>query len=81
MRTIITMRVSYADGDPKADELLEALADLDDEGMFPTGADIKTEFDYEWVEVTCVDCKVVHRHKLLACNRNAPRTFSKLENI
>jgi len=50
MRTIVTMRVEYADGDPKADELLEALTDLDNDGLFPTGADIRTEFDYEWVK-------------------------------
>ncbi len=40
------MRVVFDNGDPAADILLEALDDLDNDGLFPTGADIRTEFDY-----------------------------------
>tara|TARA_R100001244_G_C5119250_1_gene123086 strand:- start:201 stop:329 length:129 start_codon:yes stop_codon:yes gene_type:complete len=40
------MRVVFDNGDPAADILLEALDDLDSNGLFPTGAAIKTEHDY-----------------------------------
>ena len=46
MKTIVTMRVEF-DIDSQADTLLEALADLEnDHDMFPEGADIQTEYDY-----------------------------------
>jgi len=46
MKTIVTMRVEF-DKDSQADTLLEALADLEnDHDMFPEGADIQTEYDY-----------------------------------
>jgi len=47
MKTIITMRVVF-DKEEEADTLLEALTDLDNDGLFPTGADIRTEYDYQW---------------------------------
>ena len=45
MKTIITMRVVF-DNEEEADTLVEALTDLDNDGLFPTGADIKREYDY-----------------------------------
>jgi hypothetical protein len=45
MKTIILMRVEF-DKESQADTLVEALDDLDDNGLFPTGADIKREYDY-----------------------------------
>jgi hypothetical protein len=47
MKTIVTMRVVF-DKEVEADTLLEALTDLDNDGLFPTGADIRTEYDYQW---------------------------------
>ena len=47
MKTIITMKVVF-DKESQADTLVEALADLDDDGLFPTGADIKRSYDYQW---------------------------------
>ena len=47
MKTIVTMRVVF-DKESEADTLLEALTDLDNDGLFPTGADIRTEYDYQW---------------------------------
>ena len=47
MKTIITMRVVF-DKEEEADTLVEALTDLDNDGLFPTGADIRTEYDYQW---------------------------------
>ena len=47
MKTIITMRVVF-DKEEEADTLLEALTDLDNDGLVPTGADIRTEYDYQW---------------------------------
>jgi hypothetical protein len=44
-KTVVTMRVVF-DNAEEADMLLEALTDLDNDGLFPTGADIKTEYDY-----------------------------------
>jgi len=45
-KTVVTMRVVF-DNAEEADMLLEALTDLDNDGLFPTGADIKTEYDYD----------------------------------
>ena len=45
MKTIVTMQVVF-DKEEEAGTLLEALDDLDSDGLFPTGADIRTEFDY-----------------------------------
>jgi len=45
MKTIITMQVVF-DNEEEADTLVEALTDLDNDGLFPTGADIKREYDY-----------------------------------
>jgi len=36
------------DNEEEADTLVEALTDLDDAGLFPTGADIKRSYDYQW---------------------------------
>ncbi len=47
MKTIITMKVVF-DKESQADKLVEALADLDDGGLFPTGADIRRSYDYQW---------------------------------
>ena len=47
MKTIITMQVVF-DNEEEADTLVEALTDLDDAGLFPTGADIKRTYDYQW---------------------------------
>ena len=47
MKTIVTMRVVF-DKESEADTLLEALTDLDNDGLFPTGADIRTDYDYQW---------------------------------
>jgi len=47
MKTIITMQVVF-DNEEEADTLVEALTDLDDAGLFPTGADIKRSYDYQW---------------------------------
>ncbi len=47
MKTIITMQVVF-DTEEEADTLVEALTDLDDAGLFPTGADIKRTYDYQW---------------------------------
>ena len=47
MRTVVTMRVEF-DNAEEADMLLEALTDLDNDGLFPTGADIKRSYDYQW---------------------------------
>ena len=47
MKTIVTMRVVF-DKEEEADTLIEALTDLDNDGLFPTGADIRTEYDYQW---------------------------------
>ena len=41
------MKVVF-DKESQADTLVEALADLDDDGLFPTGADIKRSYDYQW---------------------------------
>jgi hypothetical protein len=64
MKTIITVRTEF-DSEEEADTFVDAISNLDDEGMFPTGAAVQRDFDYEWVEVTCNDCKVVHRHRKL----------------
>jgi hypothetical protein len=45
MKTTVIMRVEF-DNAEEADMLLEPLTDLDNDGLFPTGADIRTEFDY-----------------------------------
>tara|TARA_Y100000310_G_scaffold82341_1_gene78954 strand:+ start:1327 stop:1470 length:144 start_codon:yes stop_codon:yes gene_type:complete len=45
MKTTVTMRVEF-DNAEEADTLLEALDDLDSDGLFPTGADIKMEYDH-----------------------------------
>ena len=46
MKTIVTMRVEFTK-EVDADKLLDALADLEnDHDMFPEGADIQTEYDY-----------------------------------
>ena len=46
MKTIVTMRVEFTK-EVDADKLLDALADLEnDHDMFPVGADIQTEYDY-----------------------------------
>ena len=47
MKTIITMQVVF-DTEEEADTLVEALTDLDNDGLFPTGADIKRSYDYQW---------------------------------
>ena len=47
MKTIITMRVVF-DKEEEADTLVEALTDLDNDGLSPPGADIKREYDYQW---------------------------------
>jgi hypothetical protein len=47
MKTIITMQVVF-DTEEEADILVEALTDLDNDGLFPTGADIKRSYDYQW---------------------------------
>ena len=47
MKTIVTMRVVF-DKEEEADTLVEALTDLDNDGLFPTGADIRTAYDYQW---------------------------------
>ena len=45
MKTIITVKAVF-DDESDADVFVDGLASLDDEGVFPTGADIKREFDY-----------------------------------
>jgi hypothetical protein len=40
MTTTITVKVIY-DNEDEADLFLDALSNLDDEGLFPTGADIR----------------------------------------
>ena len=47
MKTIITMQVVF-DKESQADKLVDALDELDDNGLFPTGADIKRSYDYQW---------------------------------
>ena len=47
MKTIITMKV-VLDKERQADTLVEALDELDDNGLFPTGADIRRSYDYQW---------------------------------
>ena len=47
LKTIITMQVVF-DTEEEADTLVEALTDLDNDGLFPTGADIKRSYDYQW---------------------------------
>ena len=42
--TEVTMRVLFEDED-EATELLNALGELEDEGHFPTGADIKINYN------------------------------------
>ena len=46
MKTIVTMRVEFTK-EEDADNLLEALADLEnDQDAFPEGADIRKKYDY-----------------------------------
>ena len=45
MKTIITVRTVF-DSEEEADTFVEALADLDDDGVFPSGADVQREFEY-----------------------------------
>ena len=47
MKTIITMKVVF-DKESQADTLVEALDELDYNGLFPTGADIRRSYDYQW---------------------------------
>jgi len=47
MKYIITMKV-VLDTEEQADDILNALSDLDDDGLFPTGADIRRDIDYQW---------------------------------
>ena len=47
MKTIITIQVVF-DKEKEADRLIDAISNLDDEGMFPTGADVRKTFDYQW---------------------------------
>ena len=47
MKTIVTMRVEF-DKESQADKLVDALKELDDNGLFPTGADIRRSYDYQW---------------------------------
>ena len=47
MKTIITMKVVF-DKVSQADTRVEALDELDDNGLFPTGADIRRSYDYQW---------------------------------
>ena len=51
MKTIITMQVVF-DTEEEADTLVEALTDLDNDGLFPMGADIKRSYDYQWASVS-----------------------------
>ena len=46
MKTIITMQVVF-DTEEEADTLVEALTDLDNDGLFPTGADITRSYEYQ----------------------------------
>ena len=47
MKTIITIQVVF-NKEKEADRLIDAISNLDDEGMFPTGADVRKTFDYQW---------------------------------
>ena len=47
MKTIITVQVVF-DDESEADVFVDGLASLEDEGVFPTGANIKREYDYQW---------------------------------
>ena len=47
MKTIITVRAVF-DDESEADVFVDGLASLEDEGVFPTGANIKREYDYQW---------------------------------
>ena len=46
MKTIITVQVVF-DDESEADVFVDGLASLEDEGVFPTGANIKREYDYQ----------------------------------
>ena len=45
MKTIITVRVVF-DLKEEADTFVEAISDLDADGMFPTGAEVRRDFDW-----------------------------------
>ena len=46
MKTIITVKAVF-DDESDADVFVDGLASLDDEGVFPTGADIKRSYFVE----------------------------------
>ena len=45
MKTIITVRVVF-DLKEEADTFVDAISDLDADGMFPTGAEVSRDFDW-----------------------------------
>ena len=47
MKYIITMKV-VLDTEEQADDIINALSDLEDDGLLPTGADIRRDIDYQW---------------------------------
>ena len=47
MKTIITVKAVF-DDESDADVFVDGLSQLDDEGVFPTGAEIKRDYDYQW---------------------------------